>query len=343
MLSRPSLMPNCSSAKSRSTRSQCAERWRHRGMKRSARAMRRLQLAPVDDQVEHAALEQELAALEAVGQLLADGLLDDARPGEADQRLRLGDVEVAQHREARRHAAGRRIGEDRDVGQAGAIEPRQRRRDLRHLHQRQRAFHHARAARARHDDQRQRGASSAVSMPRDDLLAHHDAHAAADEARTPSPRRRPRCRRSGRRRRSRRPAGRWLLRSRPSAIAVRLGVGEVQRVVRAQVRRRARPTARRRTASAAARAAVSRKWWAHLVQTLQALDEVLGVDDRVALGTLDPQAFGHAAGLVRRGNRLARLLEPGHRGSLTDSNAFSSSRANATFAARSTASPCPCR
>ena len=69
---------------------------------------RRLHLAPIDDQVEHAVLEQELAALEAVGQLLADGLLDDARTGEADQRLRLGDVQVAQHREAGGDAAGGR-------------------------------------------------------------------------------------------------------------------------------------------------------------------------------------------------------------------------------------------
>jgi hypothetical protein len=47
-------------------------------------------------------------------------------PGKADQRFRLGDVHIAQHGEARRDAAGRRIGEDRDVRQAGAIQPRQR-------------------------------------------------------------------------------------------------------------------------------------------------------------------------------------------------------------------------
>ena len=73
-------------------------------------------------------LEQELAALESFGQLLADRLLDDARAGEADQRLRLGDVEIAEHREARRHAAGRRIGEHGDVGQPRPIEPRRARR-----------------------------------------------------------------------------------------------------------------------------------------------------------------------------------------------------------------------
>ena len=50
----------------------------------------------------------------------------------------------------------------------------------------------------------------------------------------------------------------------------------------------------------------------------EALDEVARVDDRVAVGTLDPQSLGHAAGFVRRGNRLARLFEPGHRASLAE-------------------------
>ena len=40
---------------------------------------RGLHLAAVDDEVEHAVLDQELAALESLGQLLPDRLLDDAR------------------------------------------------------------------------------------------------------------------------------------------------------------------------------------------------------------------------------------------------------------------------
>ena len=75
-------------------------------------------LAPVDDHVERAVLEQELAALEALRQGLAHRLLDDARTGEADQRLRLADVDVAEHRETRRHAAGGRVGHHRDERQA---------------------------------------------------------------------------------------------------------------------------------------------------------------------------------------------------------------------------------
>src|SRR5690606_13069537 len=44
-------------------------------------------LAPVHDHVEGAVLEEELAALETLRQGFAHRLLDDARPGEADQRL----------------------------------------------------------------------------------------------------------------------------------------------------------------------------------------------------------------------------------------------------------------
>jgi len=41
-------------------------------------------------------LEHELGALETRGEPLADGLVGHARPGEPDERLRLGQDEVAQ-------------------------------------------------------------------------------------------------------------------------------------------------------------------------------------------------------------------------------------------------------
>src|SRR5690606_3291412 len=66
-------------------------------------------LAPVHDHVEGAVLEEELAALEAFRQGLAHGLLDDARAGKANQRLGLGDVDVAEHSQAGGHAAGGRV------------------------------------------------------------------------------------------------------------------------------------------------------------------------------------------------------------------------------------------
>ena len=49
---------------------------------------------------------------------------------QADERLRLADVQVAEHGEARGDATGRRIREDGDVRQSGAIEPRERAADL---------------------------------------------------------------------------------------------------------------------------------------------------------------------------------------------------------------------
>ena len=83
---------------------------------------RLLQLAPVHDHVQHAVLEQELRALEALGQLLADRLLDDARPGEADQGAGLRHVQVAEHRERGGDAAGGGIGQQADEGQPRLVE-----------------------------------------------------------------------------------------------------------------------------------------------------------------------------------------------------------------------------
>src|SRR5215208_6277788 len=76
----------------RSHESQCA---RQRG----------LYFAAVDDQVEHAVIEQKFTALESLRQRLPDRLFDHARTGKADQGLRFRDVQVAEHREAGGDAA----------------------------------------------------------------------------------------------------------------------------------------------------------------------------------------------------------------------------------------------
>src|SRR3954466_13205446 len=73
-----------------------AQALQHRDLTRDARS----KLPAVDDHVDGSGLQQELGALEALGQLLADGVLDHARPGESDQRLGLGDHHVADEREA---------------------------------------------------------------------------------------------------------------------------------------------------------------------------------------------------------------------------------------------------
>src|SRR5438093_12725590 len=99
-------------------------------------------------------LEQKLAGLEAFGQLLTDGLLDDSRSGETDLRARLSDVEVAQHGEAGSYAAGCGIGEDADEGYLGLIQAHERSRDFAELHEADRALLHARAAGCGDDHER---------------------------------------------------------------------------------------------------------------------------------------------------------------------------------------------
>ena len=56
------------------------------------------QLGPLGHPVQHAVIQQVFGALKAFGQLFADRLFDHPWPGKADQRIGLGDVNVAQHR-----------------------------------------------------------------------------------------------------------------------------------------------------------------------------------------------------------------------------------------------------
>ena len=71
----------------------------------------------LDDGVDQAMFERELGGLEPFGQLLANGVADNALPGEADERFGLGQDDVAVHSERRGDAAGGGIGDDRDVRQ----------------------------------------------------------------------------------------------------------------------------------------------------------------------------------------------------------------------------------
>ena len=68
----------------------------------------------MDDAVDIAVLQQELARLEALGELDANGGLDGPRSGETNQGLRLGKNDVAERGEARRDATHRGVGEHRD-------------------------------------------------------------------------------------------------------------------------------------------------------------------------------------------------------------------------------------
>ena len=65
----------------------------------------------MDDAVDEAVLEHELRALETLRQRRPDRFRNDARAGEADQRARLGQRNVAQKREAGRDTRRGRIGQ----------------------------------------------------------------------------------------------------------------------------------------------------------------------------------------------------------------------------------------
>src|SRR6185437_12478958 len=72
--------------------------------------------------IQEALLDQKFRTLKAFWQLLPDSLLDYARAGESYQGAGFGDIEVAEHRKASRHAAGSGIREHADVRHARVVE-----------------------------------------------------------------------------------------------------------------------------------------------------------------------------------------------------------------------------
>src|SRR5262245_21626918 len=272
-------------------------------------ARRDLEGAPLCDQVELAVREQEFRPLEALGKRLPDRLGDDPRPGEPDQRARLGEDDVAQHREARGDAAGGGIGEDRDVRQAGGPEPLEGGRGLGHLHQREDAFLHPRAARRRDDDDRQMLVDRQLDRPRE-LFPHHRAHAAAEEAELEDgqARRLPadRCDAA-----DDRLVARGLLSGGPHALALLLGVLEAERIGRREARLALLERARIGQLAEALARGDPKRIVALRAHTPGALD--LGaVHDLLARVALDPEALGDDD-LARLGGLLFGLApEPGH-------------------------------
>ena len=130
--------------------------------------------------IHKAVLQLELAALEPGGQLFADGLLNDAGPGKADQRPRLGQHDVAQACKAGGHAAGGGVGEHADVQPASGGKALDGGAGLGHLHQAENALLHAGTAAGREDDQRQ-AFGCGVLHRAGDLFAHGGAHAAHEK------------------------------------------------------------------------------------------------------------------------------------------------------------------
>ena len=140
----------------------------------------RAQIVAMHHHVDHAVGEQVLGLLKAFRQLFADGLLDDARAGETDQRARLGDLHVAEHGVRGGDAAGRRIGQHDDVGLARLLQLLHGDRGARHLHQGQNAFLHARAAGGGKQHERAAFLHRGVETL-DDRLARRHAERAAHE------------------------------------------------------------------------------------------------------------------------------------------------------------------
>ena len=124
--------------------------------------------------------QQIFRPLEPFGQFLADGLFDHPLPGEPDQRAGFGQLDVAEHRVARRHTARRRVGQHDDVRQSGLAQGRQRDGSARHLHQAQYPFLHPRAARGGEQDIGQSRVDRGLD-PGDDRGADGDAHRSAHE------------------------------------------------------------------------------------------------------------------------------------------------------------------
>jgi len=73
------------------------------------------QLRALHDGVQEPVLQQKLAALEPFRKFLANRLLNHARTRKSDQRPRLRDIQIPQHRQTRSNAARRGIGEQADI------------------------------------------------------------------------------------------------------------------------------------------------------------------------------------------------------------------------------------
>src|SRR2546423_921203 len=139
-----------------------------------------LEISAMHNRVEHSMIEEELRRLKAVGQVLPKGLFDDAWSGEPDHRAGLGEDSITKHGVTRAHASGRGIRENGDVRNATLGKHGEDGRHFRHLHQRENALLHSRAAGCRDDNQWELPLQRALSEACD-LLSHHGAHGTAHE------------------------------------------------------------------------------------------------------------------------------------------------------------------
>src|SRR5690625_1248290 len=139
-----------------------------------------MQLGPRHDHVQHPVFQQILCALKPRRKRLTDRFLDHPSPGKADYRPRLGNLNVAQHREGGGDAAGGRIGQEHDVGQAGCPDHLKPDYRPRHLHERENTLLHACSAGSRNGNER---GSPLYRLARGghEALTHSQSHGAAHE------------------------------------------------------------------------------------------------------------------------------------------------------------------
>ena len=114
--------------------------------------------------------KQELARLKSGWQFDLNGSFDRTRTSEANERFRFSEHKIAQRRKTCGDAAHGWIGKHRDVEPAQLVVSRQCSGHFRHLHQRQDAFVHSRAAaRSADNDQWQRLRGSTFGQSREPL------------------------------------------------------------------------------------------------------------------------------------------------------------------------------
>src|SRR5688572_23885158 len=298
------------------------------------------QLAPVDDHVDRALLEQEFRALEALGQRLAHRLLDHARAGEADERPGLGDDDISNEGKTRRDATHGGIGQHRDERLPRRGELVQCRGRLRHLHEREEPLLHARPA-ARGEAHEREMLVAADLHRTHEPLADHRAHGAREEPELEDARdQRHAPHRAFHHHHRIGLAG--LALGFLQALDVLAAVLELERIDREHFRSGFRPVLRIEEeieALARGEAVMERALRADVEIVL----EVGEVQHRVARRTLAPQPFGDGFLLLRR---LAldlgwqELAEPAHESSPTSALAGTGRGPNAL---RNSASTLPAR
>src|SRR5262245_24474026 len=97
-------------------------------------------------------IQQKLCGLESWREFGLRSIFDDARSGKSDHRSWLGNDKVSNTRIAGHHPSGRRMGEDADVREAGLAMICKGGAGLRHLHETEHPFIHARSATRGDDD-----------------------------------------------------------------------------------------------------------------------------------------------------------------------------------------------